>query len=126
MRRIVLRLVAQWTVSCTIVIVSGEHCYHSLRTERNIKFAYPIGQSRPLHSQACGRAIRTTDHPVGCPDCPQHVLALHFFHGGQLLAGRLRRSLLQFRKRWMQHTARRENDRRSIKFCSSRTLPGHE
>jgi len=79
----------------------------SLRTNGDVQLADSIRQGRPFHTQPCGRAIRTTNLPVGCSNRPQHVLTLHFLQGAQLRTGRLDSSLFQLRNRWTQYTPRR-------------------
>src|SRR5215831_9790850 len=84
---------------------------YSMRAERNIKFAYPIGQGRPLHAEACGRTVRTPEHPVGSSDRAHHMFTFHFFQRTQLGSDSLDISPLQLCHGCAEDASRREYHR---------------
>jgi|SRR5271155_5171287 len=54
-----------------------------LRAARDLQLTNPVRQGRALHPEARRRSVRSSNDPVGFPDCPEDVLALHLFESTQ-------------------------------------------
>src|SRR6266478_8411251 len=83
----------------------------SVRTTRDIQFAYPLCQGRSFHPQPCRRTVGPSDNPVGFSDSPKHVFAFDLFESAQLGTATLSGCLSKFRKRRPKVTSGRQNYR---------------
>ena len=108
------------------IISRSSNSARSLRTKWNVQFAYSISQGRPLHAQPCGCAIRTTDRPVRRSDRPHHVFTFHIFMVLKFALGHWTAAGFSSATGGRRTLPGDRITDRSMKFCSSRTFPGHE
>jgi hypothetical protein len=83
----------------------------SLRANRNVQLAYAICQGRPLHSEPCGRAVRSANDPFGCPDSSEHMVAFHRFETTKRRAGTALNRSIQFGQRRPEGISGRQDHR---------------